>query len=49
LRRGKVIDEKNKENDVIVLKKLNEKIYNDNRVDISLLSIGDGLLLCIKK
>eukprot|EP01091_Cochliopodium_minus_P008391 TRINITY_DN1896_c0_g1_i1.p1 TRINITY_DN1896_c0_g1~~TRINITY_DN1896_c0_g1_i1.p1 ORF type:complete len:226 (-),score=72.37 TRINITY_DN1896_c0_g1_i1:16-693(-) len=46
---GKVIDEKANDDDTIAIRKLNEKIQNDNRVNVSMLGIADGLTLCYVK
>lgn len=35
--------------DACIIDKLNKFLYNDNRIDISFLHIGDGTTLCIKK
>lgn len=45
---GSVINEADDSEDTVVIKKLNEKIKNDKRVDISMLCIADGLTLCRK-
>jgi len=47
---GAVIDPlKNDDEDTLAIRRLNKKIKNDSRVDISLLGIGDGLFLVRKK
>jgi predicted O-methyltransferase YrrM len=40
---GKVADPKTKDAETMVFKKLNEKLHKDERVEISLLGIGDGV------
>ncbi len=32
-----------------VIRKVNETVKNDERVDISMLAIGDGVTFCLKK
>ena len=46
---GRVADPLNKEVDTIAIRNLNAHIINDERVDISMLTIGDGLTLAMKK
>jgi len=46
---GKVIDESIKDADTIAIREFNKKVYADNRVDISMLAIGDGVTLLLKK
>ena len=47
---GAVIDPlKDNDEDTLAIRNLNAKIKNDDRVDISLLGIGDGLFLVRKK
>lgn len=45
---GKVADRSADDPDTNAIRSLNEKIHNDDRVDISLVPIGDGLTLCRK-
>jgi len=45
---GSVINEDDKSEDTVAIRKLNAKIKTDTRVDISLLTIADGLTLCRK-
>lgn len=42
---GDVADESKTDEDTCAIRRLNEQIYRDNRVTISLLPIGDGLTL----
>jgi predicted O-methyltransferase YrrM len=42
---GKVIDPSVQDHDTVAIRALNEKVHADNRVDMVLLPLGDGLLL----
>ena len=46
---GEVVDERINDIDTECIRSLNKKIYIDKRVDISILPIGDGLTLALKK
>jgi predicted O-methyltransferase YrrM len=46
---GEVLDARTTDNDTIALRELNAKIGQDERVDASLLSIGDGLMIVRKR
>ncbi|RTL12153.1 MAG: methyltransferase domain-containing protein [Neisseriaceae bacterium] len=46
---GQVLEESPRKNYVNTLKKLNDLIYHDERVDICMLAIGDGMTLARKK
>lgn len=46
---GEVVDENTKDADTKALRALNEKIGRDDRVDASLLPIGDGLMVVRKR
>jgi len=46
---GKVADLEIQDNRTKIIRNLNEKIYLDDRVDVSLIPIGDGLTLAMKK
>lgn len=46
---GRVADEDNDEDSTLVMRKLNRKIRGDERVDMSLVPIGDGLMLARKR
>lgn len=45
---GKVIDDNEQEESTVSIRKLNEHIYNDDRVEICMLPVGDGLTLVMK-
>jgi len=45
---GKVAED-NDEPETIAIRDLNEKLYNDNRIDLSLLPLSDGVTLIRKK
>jgi predicted O-methyltransferase YrrM len=46
---GSVADPSAQDESTVVIRTLNEKIRNDERVDMSLVPIGDGLLLACKR
>jgi predicted O-methyltransferase YrrM len=46
---GSVADEDDQEPDTVALRQLNEKLHTDERVDLSLVPIGDGLTLARKR
>lgn len=46
---GRVIDSAVNDADTIAIRALNEKLHKDERVDVSMLSIGDGLFLARKR
>lgn len=46
---GQVVDETDKSKDTLAIRALNEKIGKDERIDICLTTIGDGLTLCRKR
>lgn len=46
---GKVADASAQDEATVVLRALNEKLHHDERVDVSLLPLGDGLTLARKK
>lgn len=46
---GRVADNSDQEIDTLAIRELNERIHRDERVDISLLPIGDGVTLARKK
>lgn len=46
---GKVADEADLDEDTVAIRALNEKLYADERIDLSLVPIADGLTLCRKR
>jgi caffeoyl-CoA O-methyltransferase len=46
---GRVADLENAEPDTVAMRQFNEHLYRDDRVDLSLVPIGDGLTLARKK
>ena len=46
---GSVIDSQDTREDTIAIKQLNEHLKNDSRIEMSLVPIGDGLTIAIKK
>ena len=49
LSRGRVLDAGTQDPDVVALRRMNEFIHADNRVDALLLPFGDGLTLAVKR
>jgi len=46
---GRVADLDNTETETLAIRELNEKLFKDNRIDLSLLPLSDGLTLIRKK
>lgn len=46
---GSVIDPADQDEDTVAIRALNEKLHRDERVDLSLLPLGDGLTLARKR
>lgn len=46
---GAVADPSNKDENTVAIRALNTKIHADNRVDVALTTIGDGVMLARKK
>lgn len=46
---GSVIDPDDRSDDTVAIRKLNEKLLGDDRVDLALTTIGDGLTLALKR
>lgn len=46
---GKVADDSVQDGDTVALRELNRKLYADERIDLSMLPVGDGLTLCRKR
>lgn len=46
---GKVADDKEQDADTLALRAFNDKVHRDERVDVSLVPIGDGLTLVRKR
>ena len=46
---GSVADHNNQEPDTVAIRKLNDALHGDERIHLSLLPIGDGLTLALKK
>ena len=49
LQDGAVVDPSNHDENVVAIRELNEKLYADERIELSLLPIADGLTLCRRK
>ena len=46
---GDVADPSNQEKDTVALRDLNQFLFNDNRVNISMIPVGDGITMVQKK
>ena len=46
---GAVADPNDDQEDTLAIRELNQMIFADKRVDISMISVGDGLFLARKK
>ncbi|HVY06187.1 MAG TPA: class I SAM-dependent methyltransferase [Burkholderiales bacterium] len=46
---GQVVDRKNKSEDTLAIRRFNERLYADERIDLSMLPVGDGLTLARKR
>jgi caffeoyl-CoA O-methyltransferase len=46
---GKIIDPADQEENTLVLRKYNQDLFKDDRVDVVVLPIGDGISMAIVK
>jgi predicted O-methyltransferase YrrM len=46
---GAVIDDADQSEDTNAIRTLNQKVHDDQRVEVALTTIGDGLTICLKR
>ncbi|MGB0658355.1 MAG: O-methyltransferase, partial [Gammaproteobacteria bacterium] len=46
---GDVADSTNQEKDTVALRELNQFLFDDNRVNISMIPVGDGITMVQKR
>jgi predicted O-methyltransferase YrrM len=46
---GKVSDDKEQDKTTIALRELNNNLLMDDRIDFSLIPVGDGMAMCRKR
>lgn len=46
---GRVADAENRDPDTLLIRELNQRLHGDERVDLSIVPVGDGLTLALKK
>jgi predicted O-methyltransferase YrrM len=46
---GRVADSRARDKDTVIIRKLNKLLYEDQRIYVSMIPIGDGLTLALKK
>jgi caffeoyl-CoA O-methyltransferase len=46
---GEVANEKAKDEQTVALRKFNDKLHKDERIDLAMLSVGDGVTLALKR